>query len=313
MDVFREVVAELFTFAVSRIRRLFVTTPPSTLLIAPPARKALPGRSTDSAPAELQNEEDFDSFESELPTFKTLKDVVAERVPGTVLGGVRMAPVVTTQMTHALEMVVGDVEVPLFSNPTKEFDSVIETLPYGAPVAVSKEQGNWSFVTYLKTSGWLEREHLVSHQAQVRPYFVIKEYCGADSDTTKRLRRMIQDEFNAGAAGLPLQSEEYAYYKLLVRGLALPSIKARPRQAGRWQTLFAGERGVHISVRPKTGSIMEYVDEDDIGHLAYIEAVFPDESISISEVGEPQSGYYNERILGKEVWQHLQPVFIQLS
>mgnify|MGYP000400181490 CR=1 FL=1 len=58
---------------------------------------------------------------------------------------------------------------------------------------------------------------------------------------------------------------------------------------------------------------MEYVSDEDIGHLAYVEAVFPDESISCSEIGEPERGYYNERTLGKEVWQHLKPVFIQFT
>ena len=124
---------------------------------------------------------------------------------------------------------------------------------------------------------------------------------------------MIADVFSGGEAGLPLHSEEYIYYKLFSRGIVLPDVEDRPRVAGSWQKLFKGVSGTHISVRPKTGSIMEYVTEEDEGHVAYVEAVFPDESISLSEVGIPTNGYYNERMLSKEVWQELKPVFLQFS
>jgi surface antigen len=55
---------------------------------------------------------------------------------------------------------------------------------------------------------------------------------------------------------------------------------------------------------------MEYVDENEIGHLAYIEAVFPDDTVALSEVNYPDSGTYNERELSKLEWKELRPVFI---
>jgi hypothetical protein len=124
---------------------------------------------------------------------------------------------------------------------------------------------------------------------------------------------MIADVFCSGEAGLPLHPEEYIYYKLFSRGIILPYTEVRPRLAGTWQKIFKGVSGAHISIKPKTGSVIEYVDSDDKGQLSYVEAVFPDESISLSEIGVTDMGYYNERMLSKEVWQELKPVFIQFS
>jgi surface antigen len=70
--------------------------------------------------------------------------------------------------------------------------------------------------------------------------------------------------------------------------------------------------GVSIGVVPKVGSVIEYTFPDEIGHLAYVEAVFPDESIVLSEANYPDRGIYNERTLGKEEWTALNPVFIQV-
>ncbi|MCR4286353.1 MAG: hypothetical protein NUW00_05660, partial [Candidatus Kaiserbacteria bacterium] len=70
---------------------------------------------------------------------------------------------------------------------------------------------------------------------------------------------------------------------------------------------------VHVGVVPKMGSIMEYISDADTGHLAFVEAVFPDDTISVSEVNFPDSGIYNERELSKDEWKELKPVFIAVS
>jgi surface antigen len=66
-------------------------------------------------------------------------------------------------------------------------------------------------------------------------------------------------------------------------------------------------------VRPKTGSILEYVLPDGRGHVAFVEAVFPDETINISETDYPEGGGYNERVMTQEEWRELKPVFIQIT
>jgi surface antigen len=57
---------------------------------------------------------------------------------------------------------------------------------------------------------------------------------------------------------------------------------------------------------------MEYMVTEDSGHLAYVESVFPDETLKLSEVGYPDSGIYNERVLTREEWKELKSIFIQV-
>jgi surface antigen len=53
--------------------------------------------------------------------------------------------------------------------------------------------------------------------------------------------------------------------------------------------------------------------DNEVGYLAYVEAVFPDDVITISEANFPDAGIYNERSLTKEEWKDLRPIFIQFS
>lgn len=305
MNVFLAVIEDLTSFVAYWFRRMGGGSEPTKALIAPPARKALPPRQ------QILIEEM--PIESPDQGFTSIKEVMADHHPIATEVSSETAVVTEVGLTFQEELVVGARNVLLFMRPTKEFDAVQKKIPYGANLVVHEQRGNWAKVTYQESTGWVSRDTLVAHQAQVRPFFVIKEYCDQESDVTRRLRNVIEDEFCAGAAELPLHAEEYVYYRLLVRGIVLPRTAQRPRLAGTWQKIFSGERGVHIGVRPKTGTVMEYVDENEVGHVAYVEAVFPDESVSVSEVGDPHEGYYNERTLGKEVWQQLSPVFIQFS
>ena len=308
MDTFWAAATSLYQFWYRFFSRLLL---PETLtkasLIAPANKSVNPS---------LQSSIDIEQLEEgDTPAeFKTIKSVVENRLAPIV----ERKPIpLSTNLSHSTseprEAVVTLLNTPMFQSSTKEFDGVIKSLPYGATLEILDEKRAWAQVKYQKLTGWVTRDAITTRVAQARPYFVIKEYCGPDSENTKRLRAMIADVFSGGEAGLPLHSEEYIYYKLFSRGIVLPDVEDRPRVAGSWQKLFKGVSGTHISVRPKTGSIMEYVTEEDEGHVAYVEAVFPDESISLSEVGIPTNGYYNERMLSKEVWQELKPVFLQFS
>lgn len=306
MRLLWEVIVDLADFAWYWIQKIWSVREPAQSLIAPPQKTALRQRQM-VAIEELPESED-----NKPNTFTSIKDVVERlEIPNAHTSKPAQPESVSTY--QPTPMVVAVRTALLYKNPTREFDSVAREIPYGATVMVVAERGEWAEVTYGSQAGWVQRDELLSNQAQVRPYFIIKEYCGYEHESTERLRNIINDEFYGHASRLPLSPEEYVYYKLFVRGVVLPETDERPRQAGVWQKLFAGERGVHISVRPKTGSVMEYVTEEEEGRLGYVEAVFPDESISISEVGQPEVGFYNERTLGKEVWQHLKPVFITFT
>jgi hypothetical protein len=44
-----------------------------------------------------------------------------------------------------------------------------------------------------------------------------------------------------------------------------------------------------------------------------VEAIFPNDTILVSEVGFKEPGVYTERTLGNEEWREYQPVFISVS
>lgn len=305
MDFFWSTAASLYSFWYDLFSRILAPQAKRTSLIAPPVNKPI-----DPAKQGLIDVEVLEDVES----FKSFKHVVENR-PASQLVERKAIPLSDNLENRAepSEAVILQNNTPLYKRNTKEFDSVIKLLPYGARVEVISEVGQWTQIKYLNHIGWVLREYVTRRVAQARPYFVIKEYCGPVTENTKRLRAMINDVFFGDDAGLPLHPEEYIYYKLFTRGIVLPDVEVRPRTAGVWKDIFKGKSGVHISVRPKTGSVVEYVTAEDVGKLAYVEAVFPDESISLSEVGMPELGYYNERMLSKEVWQAMQPVFIQFS
>jgi hypothetical protein len=208
---------------------------------------------------------------------------------------------------------VGSTRVPLFSAPTKEFDTVVTNLSYGTMVMVLEEKGRFSKVAVDGNEGWVLRDDLSDRAAYVYPEFVIGEENGVDDPNTLRLRACIKDEFNGIESEVALQAGEYILYKLMRKGKSITWPSIRPRTPGRWHVILRGLPGIRISITPRSGTVMECIFPNDIGHLAYVEAVFPDERITISEVNYPDHGIYNERTLTKEEWQALNPVFIEVS
>lgn len=89
--------------------------------------------------------------------------------------------------------------------------------------------------------------------------------------------------------------------------------KIRPRTPGRWADILVHGGNAALSVQPKSGSVMEFFTDDSIGRLVFVEAVFPDGAIQTSEGNWPDEGVYNERVMKKEEWEALSPVFITFS
>ncbi len=210
-------------------------------------------------------------------------------------------------------MYVGTNEVALYMKPTQEFDTCLGTLRYGDMVMVLEQRGRWANVVCGTLEGWVLREDLVDRAAYVYPEFVIGQENGVDDPNTVRVRAMIGDMFGGAKIEFPLQAGEYVMYRFKRKGLTIHWGEKRPRVPGLWHTLLKGVQGIHMGITPKTGSIMEYVFKDEIGHVAYVEAVFPDETIHISETNYPDRGIYNERIITREEWRELKPIFIQVS
>lgn len=260
---------------------------------------------------ETRDETDFISTGElpveESPTFRGVGEIFETYVSTPVVDSQEQPPQKNTIMY------TGGGETPLFINPTREFDSVVTKLPYGAMVMVLEQRGRWARVVYETHEGWALRDDLVDRAAYVYPQFIVGEQNTAHDPNTMRIRALLEDEFAGAAAEIDLQAAEYVQYRLFRKGITVQWPGTRPRIAGLWHVILKGIPGIHAGVSPKTGAIMEYMHTEEEGHLAYVEAVFPDETINISEVNYPDRGIYNERVLTREEWRELRPIFIQVT
>jgi len=254
---------------------------------------------TPSAPAG-EAHESVSEQASTARTFRSTADIIG-------------APAAPTGSAKNTVMYTAGADVPLCREPVLAYDSVLLRLPYAAMVMVREQSGRWARVIYGEQEGWILREDLVPQAADVFPHFHIGEPNEAEDPNTLRVRAAIGDEFSGTLARLPLQSAEYVTYRLLRKNKTIPWPNVRPRTEGTWHTILGGVRGVHIGVQPKTDSIVEYELPDGRGHVAYVESVFPDNTIKISETNYPDRGIYNERVLTKEEWREVRPVFITIS
>ena len=206
---------------------------------------------------------------------------------------------------------VGELETYLYSDPVIAFDTALTKVSYGQMVYVKKLGGRWAHVTVSGQSGWLLKDVLREKREDIHPHFKNETYYAADNKETIKLRACIGDEFGCARANIPLTPAEFVFYKLLENKRLITWQVEGPRLPGTWQRRLKGQKGIHMSISPVTGSVMEYII-DDIGYLAYVEAVFPDKSIKVLQVGVPEEGQYSERIIDKENYIELRPVFIEV-
>lgn len=214
-------------------------------------------------------------------------------------------------------MYTASYATPLKSMPEASGDATIAVLPYGSMVMVLQVSGPWAYVASGPHEGWAYGEDLEDRAAHVYPAFHIGEPNRDDDPSTERLRALINDEFGAGEVGLPLQAEEYVLYRLWKRGAKIAWPPVRPRSPGTWASILASVPGIRVSPEPTPGAVMEFTlpheGGETFGHLAYVEAVFPDGTLQLSEANWPEEGIYNERALTSAEWQELAPAFIIVS
>lgn len=207
---------------------------------------------------------------------------------------------------------IGDIDTYLYSDPVVAFDTAHSRLGYGAQVLLKKLGGRWAHVLADGTEGWVLKDSLRERSEDIYPQFLYDNVYEAQDPETIKLRACIGDSFGGARAGIPLTGAEYVTYKLYKKKRVIEWQPDGPRIPGTWQVRLRGQHGVHMSVLPKTDSIMEYI-VDDTGYLAYVEAVFPDKSIKVSQVGIPDDGQYTERTMMLEEYRELRPVFIEVT
>ncbi len=186
----------------------------------------------------------------------------------------------------------------------------VGTLSYGEMVMVLETGMERTKVATNGKKGYVPVALLARSASEVYPDFEIGKEYGPHDGATTRLRAFIKDEFSAILAALPLSSHEYAYYRLLRRGARIAWPDIRPRTPGSWAAILSSVERILVSGEPQLGAVMEYVLAEARGHLAYVEEIYADGSIKVSEADWPDRGIYNERVLVEEEWRALTPSFI---
>lgn len=208
---------------------------------------------------------------------------------------------------------VATMGAPLRANPHTGVDNVIRNIPYGSMLVALQTEDRWVRVFHMGTEGYVSLDDVVDKAAYVYPKFVIGESNTSIDPNTERVRAMIEDTFSCGESDLPLQAEEYVLYKIVRTGAHVDWGDVRPRVAGTWSDILKDRPQTTVSTEPKIRSVMEFRLENGQGHLAFVESVFDDGSVQLSEANWPENGIYNERVIVSEEWKKLNPTFITFA
>ncbi|MFT5849666.1 MAG: hypothetical protein ACI9H6_000480 [Patiriisocius sp.] len=207
---------------------------------------------------------------------------------------------------------VGSIGVFLYDDPVLAFDNALTRLHYGQQVRLLKLQGRWAMVRSNELEGWVFTQALQNQAIDVYPRFMEGVTYTADHSETTKLRACIDDHFGGARGEHPLSPSEYVHYRLQQKKRVISWEGVRMRIPGTWARKLRGKIGIHSGIVPKTESVMEYV-VDDIGHLAFVEAVFPDGSIKVTEIGKHEPMLFTEEILTTDQYKELRPVFIAIN
>lgn len=265
-----------------------------------------------------ESREDESPTISKTSTFHAVRDVLGKydrimrkRTDPESVGGV--VPLDLPVAEKNTIMYADAPRVPIYKNPTIEFDAQIGEIPYAEMIIVLEPRGRFYRVVWETLEGWVLKEDIADRAVRVYPEFTIGEENAVDHPNTAQVRTLLDDVFGLRRSEFALQAGEYVLYRLWRKGIHIDWPEIRPRVPGVWHKILKGVPKIHIGVLPKQGAIMEYMMSPEMGHLAYVEAIFPDDTITISEVNFPDSGIYNERVLTKEEWKEMHPLFIEVT
>lgn len=220
---------------------------------------------------------------------------------------------VITELVFGSKAFVSVDKASVFHRSVWTFDGAFMRLTYATEVQVLSFEGRFVRIHYQNEYGFILKEDIEEVIEKIFPDFHKGEIYSVNHPDTKKVRKYFDDEFFAETLFLPLQSVEFAYYKLLIKKRRINWSGKRPRLAGNWKDLLKGQTGVQIGVAPKTGSIIEYTKPDGSGWVGYVKAVLVNDSVVVLGVGRIIEGEYSEETLSKEEWLSLQPVFIAIS
>lgn len=189
--------------------------------------------------------------------------------------------------------------------------NIIRELPVGQEMAIV--DGPWVKVKIGRTEGWVHADY-ISTEAPERPaslFTVGVPNLAGDDRTTHVVRAAIGDMYGGAANGWELQCTEYVTWRVKeVLGFLIDWPVTRGRNGGKWASIFKQYGTYPVSAQPARYAAMSFTagistdpKTNEIGHVAFVEEVFSDGSIRISEANWPRNGIYSERTLSKLEWQ----------
>lgn len=127
-----------------------------------------------------------------------------------------------------------------------------------------------------------------------------------DDENAKKIRRIINDEFNGGKNGWDLQCTEYVQFKIKeMLGINIKWSVKHNRNGGNWAIIFEKHGPYKVLDTPKQHCAISFppTANNPFGHIAFVEKVNEENGlINISEANWPDKGKYNERPLKREEW-----------
>jgi len=232
---------------------------------------------------------------------------------------IEILPEFTTQKLY----VNCEIGLRVRSTPEIKIDNIFEVLSHGQEVTKIEEQDKWLKIKYNSDKeGWVSSVYLTENKPVDGPQVAPKEDFQdafpkfkrgvanlANDDNTIKLRKIINDEFGGGSNGWDLQCTEYAQFRIQQMGITIKWPTDRPRHGGLWAGIFE-KRGLYkVLDTPKAGCAMCFTtgfrtpEMNATGHVAFVEQVFDDGFVKITEANWPPPGKYNERRVPKAEWQ----------
>lgn len=201
---------------------------------------------------------------------------------------------------------------------TSNTENIIRQFLKGEEIIITEEP--WVKIKLGNEEGWVRTDYIIETNqnfittTQSIVDFTIGKTNLANNPSVIKLREIIGDEFGLGKLGTYLNCTEYALYMVKTRlgiNIEWPAKIKSGRNGGVWWKIFQDAGKYKITTEPKencviclTDNISSKQEDNLIGHIAFVEKVFPDGSIKISEANWPPPGTYNERTLEKEKWKN---------
>lgn len=223
------------------------------------------------------------------------------------------APVVMVDPSQTRPAFVSVEKARCFVSPEIGFDRIIARLDYGDRVGVRRLEDGFAEVIYADTYGWIPVEELSDDESAIFPRLAAGYRYGSAHEETRKLRRAIRDECAGDELGLSLQSIEYVLYELKRRRIEVRWPLARPRVPGSLHMLLRGRANVRIGIEPRTSALLEVSTGPTEGFFGIVEAVQPDQGITLSSVGRVEEGEFRREHFTKEEWREWRPTFISFG